>query len=195
MAQPYVGEIRMFAGNFAPAGWMFCEGQLLPISENETLFQLIGTTYGGDGESDVRAARSARPPSDPSGQRLHPGRDRGRGGDHADGAADSGAQSPAAGVDRRGGNVNTPTGNVTAESAAVNDLSRGTPRRGNMRRQCDRTGRRQPAAHQLPALSVRQLHHLAVRDLPVPNLREDRRKSTSPGNHTLGENDGRSICC
>jgi microcystin-dependent protein len=51
MAQPYFGEIRMFAGNFAPAGWMFCEGQLLPISENETLFQLIGTTFGGDGES------------------------------------------------------------------------------------------------------------------------------------------------
>jgi len=51
VAQPYVGEIRMFAGNFAPAGWMFCEGQLLPISENETLFQLLGTTYGGDGQS------------------------------------------------------------------------------------------------------------------------------------------------
>lgn len=51
MAQPYVGEIRMFAGTFAPAGWMLCEGQQLPISENETLFQLIGTTYGGDGES------------------------------------------------------------------------------------------------------------------------------------------------
>jgi microcystin-dependent protein len=51
MAQPYVGEIRQFAGNFAPAGWMFCEGQLLPISEYETLFNLIGTTYGGDGQS------------------------------------------------------------------------------------------------------------------------------------------------
>jgi len=51
MAQPYVGEIRIFAGNFPPAGWMFCEGSLLPISENETLFQLIGTTYGGDGQS------------------------------------------------------------------------------------------------------------------------------------------------
>src|SRR5216684_6407143 len=51
MAQPYVGEIRMFGGNFAPAGWMFCDGQLLPISENETLFNLIGTTYGGDGQS------------------------------------------------------------------------------------------------------------------------------------------------
>src|SRR3982751_5437832 len=51
MAQPYVGEIRMFAGTYPPAGWMFCEGQSLPISENETLFQLIGTTYGGDGQS------------------------------------------------------------------------------------------------------------------------------------------------
>lgn len=47
---PLVGEIKMFAGNFAPAGWMFCEGQLLPISEYETLFNLIGTTYGGDGQ-------------------------------------------------------------------------------------------------------------------------------------------------
>ena len=51
MAQPYVGEIRMFAGNFPPNGWMFCEGATLAISENETLFQLIGTTYGGDGQS------------------------------------------------------------------------------------------------------------------------------------------------
>lgn len=50
MAQPYIGEIRMFAGNFAPAGWAFCNGQLLPISENDALFTLIGTTYGGDGE-------------------------------------------------------------------------------------------------------------------------------------------------
>ena len=50
MGQPFVGEIRMFGGNFAPAGWAFCDGSLLPISENETLFQLIGTTYGGDGQ-------------------------------------------------------------------------------------------------------------------------------------------------
>jgi microcystin-dependent protein len=51
MSNPYVGEIRIFAGNFAPAGWAFCQGQLLPISEYETLFNLIGTTYGGDGQS------------------------------------------------------------------------------------------------------------------------------------------------
>src|SRR5580704_16583628 len=51
MSQPYVGQIMMFAGNFAPAGWAFCQGQLMPISENDTLFNLIGTTYGGDGQS------------------------------------------------------------------------------------------------------------------------------------------------
>ncbi|HEU5036362.1 MAG TPA: tail fiber protein [Nocardioides sp.] len=50
MAQPYVGEIRMFAGNFPPLGWSFCDGQLVAISENDTLFNLIGTTYGGDGQ-------------------------------------------------------------------------------------------------------------------------------------------------
>src|SRR6266550_1272438 len=50
MSQPFVGEIRMFGGSFAPAGWAMCQGQLMPISQNETLFTLIGTTYGGDGQ-------------------------------------------------------------------------------------------------------------------------------------------------
>ena len=51
MSEPYVGEIRMFGGNFAPLTWAFCNGQLLSIAEYETLFSLIGTTYGGDGQS------------------------------------------------------------------------------------------------------------------------------------------------
>lgn len=51
MSSPYVGEIRMFAGNFAPDGWLFCSGQLLPISGFEPLFNLIGTIYGGDGQT------------------------------------------------------------------------------------------------------------------------------------------------
>src|SRR5947209_3282458 len=51
MSQPYVGQILIFGCNFAPAGWALCQGQLLAISENQTLFQLIGTTYGGDGQS------------------------------------------------------------------------------------------------------------------------------------------------
>jgi len=50
MGNSYIGEIRMFAGNFPPAGWAMCNGQLLAISENDTLFNLIGTTYGGDGQ-------------------------------------------------------------------------------------------------------------------------------------------------
>lgn len=50
MSQPFIGEIRMFGGSFAPAGWAFCAGQLMPISENDALFALIGTTYGGDGQ-------------------------------------------------------------------------------------------------------------------------------------------------
>jgi len=51
MSQPFVGEIRMFGGNFPPVGWAFCDGQLLSIAQNDVLFALIGTTYGGDGQS------------------------------------------------------------------------------------------------------------------------------------------------
>ncbi len=108
----------MFAGNFAPAGWMFCEGQLLPISENETLFQLIGTTYGGDGESTFA-------PPDLRGRiPIHQG----------DGfilAETGGAEKITLTVNQIAvhshpllastgpGNLNTPGGNVAAESATV----------------------------------------------------------------------------
>jgi len=51
MSSPFIGEIRMFAGNFAPVGWAFCDGAVIPISQNDALFNLIGTTYGGDGQS------------------------------------------------------------------------------------------------------------------------------------------------
>lgn len=51
MSSPFVGEIRLFAGNFEPSGWAFCNGQLLAISQNDVLFSLIGTTYGGDGQN------------------------------------------------------------------------------------------------------------------------------------------------
>jgi microcystin-dependent protein len=51
VSEPFIGEIRMFGGNFAPAGWAFCNGQTMPIAENDALFNLIGTTYGGDGQT------------------------------------------------------------------------------------------------------------------------------------------------
>ncbi len=51
MSEPFIAEIRIFTGNFAPRGWAFCDGQLLQISQNPALFSLVGTTYGGDGRT------------------------------------------------------------------------------------------------------------------------------------------------
>ncbi|WP_395376851.1 phage tail protein [Marinicella sp. W31] len=68
MSEPFTAEIRIFAGNFAPRGWAFCDGQLLPISQNTALFSLIGTTYGGDGRSTTALPNlQGRSP-------MHPGR-------------------------------------------------------------------------------------------------------------------------
>lgn len=64
MSEPFVGEIRMFAGNFAPRGWAFCDGQLLAVSQNDALFSLLGTIYGGGRPHHVRVAGYARQTSD-----------------------------------------------------------------------------------------------------------------------------------
>lgn len=128
---PYVGEIRMFAGNFAPNGWMFCEGQTLPISENETLFQLIGTTYGGDGEETFNLPNLAsRIPlhmgTGPDGVTYQIGEMAG-----VEQVTLSTQQIPihnhAYLVSSAGGNLNGPGGNVTAESAAIKIYIDDTP--------------------------------------------------------------------
>jgi microcystin-dependent protein len=68
MSEPFIAEIRIFAGNFAPRGWAFCDGQLLPIAQNTALFSLIGTTYGGDGRTTTALPNlQGRAP-------MHPGR-------------------------------------------------------------------------------------------------------------------------
>lgn len=68
MSEPFIAEIRIFAGNFAPRGWAFCNGQLLPVSQNTALFSLIGTTYGGDGRTTTALPDlQGRAP-------MHPGR-------------------------------------------------------------------------------------------------------------------------
>lgn len=68
MSEPFTAEIRIFAGNFAPRGWAFCDGQLLPIAQNTALFSLIGTTYGGDGRTNMGLPNlQGRAP-------MHPGR-------------------------------------------------------------------------------------------------------------------------
>jgi len=153
MAQPYVGEIRMFAGNFAPAGWMFCEGQLLAISENETLFQLIGTTYGGDGQSTFALPdlRGRLPIHQGNGFIL---------------AETGGAeeitltvqQIPAHGhavlASTNSGNANQPVGNVTAQNASVT-IYRAQPPVVNMNTQAvGPTGGSQPHSNFQPYLCV-----------------------------------------
>ncbi len=67
---PFIGQINLFAGNFAPRGWAFCDGQLLPINQNEALFSLLGTMYGGDGRTtfalpDLRGRTPVHPGSGP----------------------------------------------------------------------------------------------------------------------------------
>ena len=176
MAQPYVGEIRMFAGNFAPAGWMFCEGQLLPISENETLFQLIGTTYGGDGESTfgLPDLRGRLPIHQGNGFVL---------------AGTGGAEEITLTVQQMAAHSHpmlastgtasqtTPATNVVATPTVV-DLYRAGATSVGDGASSDFVDRRKPAAHELPALPLRRFHHLAVRDLPVPDV--ERVVGTSP---------------
>ena len=170
MAQPYVGEIRMFAGNFAPAGWMFCEGQLLPISENETLFQLIGTTYGGDGESTFALARSAQPTPLAPGERLHPGRNGGRRGDHANGEPDPGAHSSTARVAEQR-DCKRRRHDMLAVPTAHRPVPSRQPPSTPLAPQSVAVNGRKPTAHEFPAVPVRGLHHLAVRDFPVPDIK------------------------
>ncbi|HLL76209.1 MAG TPA: tail fiber protein [Pyrinomonadaceae bacterium] len=123
MAQPYIGEIRMFAGTFAPAGWMLCSGQQMPISENETLFQLIGTRYGGDGESTFNLPNlQSRVPlhfgSGPDGVTYQMGEAAG-----TESVTLTTQQIPvhnhALLISKNAGNVNLPAGHVTGESASV----------------------------------------------------------------------------
>src|SRR6201988_2482852 len=117
----YVVEIRMFAGNFAPNGWMFCEGAALPISENEVLFQLMGTTYGGDGESTFNLPNLAsRVPihmgTGPDGTTYQIGEMAGPEQETLT-VQQIPSHSPPMVVSTAGGNLNTPGGNVTGESA------------------------------------------------------------------------------
>lgn len=82
MSEPFVGEIRMFAGNFAPRGWAFCDGQLLAVSQNDALFSLLGTIYGGDGRTTfgLPEMRGRLPVHAGSGPGLSPRRLGARGG-------------------------------------------------------------------------------------------------------------------
>jgi microcystin-dependent protein len=168
MAQPYVGEIRMFAGNFPPVGWMFCEGQPLPISENETLFQLIGTMYGGDGQStfelpDLQGRIPIHMGTGPDGITYQMAEAAG-----TESVTLTTQQIPThthpLTVSGQAGSTTNPDGAMPAIGVTI---YRPAPAVG---RGFDHHPGWKSAAHQLPALPLHQLHHLFVRHLPVPDL-------------------------
>lgn len=159
MAQPYVGEIRMFAGNFAPAGWMFCDGQLLPISENETLFNLIGTTYGGDGQETFALPNlQSRIP-------IHMGQGPGISQNYQL-AEQAGVESVTISVQQNpghshsfvattaGGNINSPTNNLVGAGASIDLFYEDTPALGFNTQMLTPTGGSQPHENCQPFLCV-----------------------------------------
>ena len=131
MPEPYIGEIRMFAGNFPPNGWMFCEGQQMPISENDALFTLIGTTYGGDGQETFNLPNLAsRVPihmgTGPDGTTYQIGEMAGTEQETLT-VQQIPIHSHALLASTGPGGLNAPAGNVTGESAAVKIYIEDTP--------------------------------------------------------------------
>ncbi len=172
MSNPYIGEIRMFAGTFAPAGWALCDGQSMPIADNDALFTLIGTTYGGDGQETFNLPNlQSRVP-------MHMGNGvvlaeaAGVGVSDADRHPDPDPQSSAAGVDgpgqldRRRRTLVLAQDNIAGADLYIED----TPT-ANMAATAIVPGRRLAAAREHAAVPGHQFHHLAVRPLPVPDLR------------------------
>lgn len=152
---PYVGEIRIFAGSFAPNGWLYCDGQLLSIAENEVLFQLIGTTYGGDGETTFALPdlRGRAPVHQASGQILAE-----TGG--AESVTLSTAQMPAHGHPLVGSATNatatSPAGGVLATMPEVATSAYGSdaPRTTMAPQSVSTTGGSQPHDNMQPFLAV-----------------------------------------
>lgn len=128
MSEPFIGEVRIFAGNFAPRGWAFCNGQLLPIAQNTALFSLLGVTYGGDGRTTMGLPNlEGRAP-------MHPGSGPGlttrRLGERvgAETATLSAQQMPAhthAVMGLGPANTNSPTGASSATNPTVNQYNTG----------------------------------------------------------------------
>lgn len=159
MSTPYIGEIRMFGGNFAPAGWAFCDGQLLPISEYDALFALIGTTYGGDGQSTFALPdlRGRLPIHAGTGPGLSPRQLGERGGieevtltvnqlpshDHV----------PFQASTVRGNSAN-PAGSVLAESAQISPYAEDTPGASLAFNSISAAGGSQPHTNVMPFLCV-----------------------------------------
>jgi microcystin-dependent protein len=155
MSSPFVGEIRMFGGNFAPAGWAFCNGALLPIDQNPTLFQLIGTTYGGDGQTTFALPDlQSRVPV-----HVGPGFALGQSGG-AETVTLTTSQIPAHGhvpqcfSNQPGGNLNSPQGGVWATSTSGGVYANSAPATNMNPNAIGSAGGSQPHDNMIPFLVV-----------------------------------------
>ncbi len=157
MGTPYVGEIRMFAGNFAPAGWMLCQGQTLPSRKMTCCFNLIGTTYGGDGQDNLQPARPAKPGPGAHGQRrrriVHHRANRRGGIGYADHVANSGAQPPPLCNSGAGGQAG-PQGGVWAQLATNPPYSNVAPAMQMAPTAIGLSGGSQPHDNMVPFLAI-----------------------------------------
>lgn len=138
MASPFVAEIRIFAFNFAPKGWAFCDGQILPLSQNTALFSLLGTTYGGDGRSNfalpnLQGSAPMHPGQGP-GLTLHDLGETGGAETISLLQTEMPAHSHSASANGGGGSSNDPTGNVWAATVIARQgvNTYGTTDGGNM---------------------------------------------------------------
>lgn len=127
MSEPFVGEIRMFAGNFAPRGWAFCDGQLLAVSQNDALFSLLGTIYGGDGRTTfgLPDMRGRIPIHQGTGPGLSPRRLGGKGGSEKETLTTNqlASHTHAFNANTATATAETPADKVLAHGAGVNIYS------------------------------------------------------------------------
>ncbi len=158
MSEPFVGEVRMFAGNFAPRGWAFCDGQLLAVSQNDALFSLLGTIYGGDGRTTfgLPDLRGRIPIHAGSGPGLSPRRLGAKGG--AENVTLTVNQLPSHTHDMQaiGQNANTPnaSGNLLAQTPTVDLYITETPVQGMASTAVTNTGGSRSHTNLMPFLCI-----------------------------------------
>jgi microcystin-dependent protein len=158
MSEPFVGEIRMFAGNFAPRGWAFCDGELLAIAQNNALFSLFGTVYGGDGRTTfgLPDLRGRLPLHAGTGLGLSPRTLGSHGGSETETLTVN--QLPSHTHDYNGntqpGNMNTPAGNVVAARAAAPTYAESDQDTNMASNSIANTGGSQPHTNLMPSLCV-----------------------------------------
>ena len=167
MSQPFIGEIRMFGGNFAPFGWAFCNGAVMSISQNEALFALIGTTYGGDGQTHLQSAGPQRPAPRASGRHIRYRAVVGYRNGHAHDEPDSPTHARGIGASLRP-TAGSPSGAVYGGNT-TDAIYTATPSAQMNAAMVGIGGGSQPHDNMMP-YRRRQLHHRAGRHISIPKL-------------------------